>query len=207
MCLGLAGVNPAAASIIYDFSLASNGSVGAIDIQLTFDSFVAAGSGLNQTFLSSAPVTSFTSGTPVISGAAALEVDAGSTLFSLLLLAPNSSLVLYTPSYPGDLFAFTRTYNQTGVFTATGNVISSLGLDTAQPIGTLVVTDTSVPEPATAALLGIGVLGMASWQMRSKAWVSVRREKREGKNAPNRPFTVCDWFVHDLQGRIRPLRR
>ena len=168
MCLGFAGVNPAAASIIYDFSVPSNGSVGAIDIQLTFASFVAAGSGLSQNFLSAPQVTSFNSVTPVSVGAEGVEVNAGSTLFGLLLLAPDSSIVLDTPGYPGDLFAFARTDSQTGTFTATGNVISSLTLGTAQPTGMLVVTDTSVPEPAAACLLGIGFLGIAGWQIRSR---------------------------------------
>jgi hypothetical protein len=168
LCLGLAGANSAAASIIYDFSLPSNGSVGAIDLQLTFVSFVAAGGGLSVSLLSGVPVTSFSSVTPVNPSASvgAVEVDDGSTLFGLQLLAPDASSVLLTPGYPGDFFAFSRTVNQTGTFTATGNVASGLALDTAQPTGTLVVTDTSVPEPATAALLGLVFLGIAGRQMR-----------------------------------------
>jgi hypothetical protein len=172
LCLGLAGANPAAASVIYDFSLPANGSVGAIDIQLTFASFVAAGAGLTVDVLSAAPVTSFSSGTPVNAAGSVVgfEVDAGSTLFGVQLFSPSSASVLFTPAYPGDFFSFARTANQTGTFTATGNVTSSLSLNTAHPTATLVVTNTSaVPEPATASLLGLWLLGIAGWQMRRRA--------------------------------------
>ena len=43
LCLGLAGLNPAAASIIYDFSLPSNGSVGAVDIHESCAAYYAIG--------------------------------------------------------------------------------------------------------------------------------------------------------------------
>jgi hypothetical protein len=186
LCLGIAGANPAAASVIYDFSLASNGSVGAIDIQLTFDSFVAAGGGLNPELLSFPQVTSFSSGTPVNAGASVVvfEVDAASTFFGLQLFAPGSSSVLYTPGYPADFFAFGRTDSQTGTFTASGNVTSDLGLNTAQPAGTLVVTDTSVPEPVTASLFGLGFLGIAGWQMRSKAVIGTAFVSASPEPAP-----------------------
>ena len=167
LCLGLAGANAAAAgSIMYDFSLPSNGSVSAIDIQLTVASFVPEGTGLNVELLSWVQVTSFSSVAPVNANASvvAFEVDAESTLFGLQLLGPDWSSVLYTPGYPADFFAFPRTAGQTGTFTATGNVTSSLGLDTAQPTGTLVVTDTSVGEPETAGLLVLSFFGVAGWR-------------------------------------------
>lgn len=171
VCLGLAGGDRAAASIIYDVSLPSNGSVGAIDLQLTFDSFVAAGTGLHVELLSMIPVTSFSSVTPVDTSASAgaAEVDAGDTLLGFQLLAPDFSSVLYTPNYPADFFDFVRTADQTGTFTATGNVTSSLALNASQPTATLVVTDTSaVPEPAAAVLSGTGLLGIAGWRIRRR---------------------------------------
>jgi len=169
LCLGIAAARPAAASVIYDFSLPANGLVGAIDIQLTFASFVAAGAGLSVDGLSAAPVTSFSSGTPVNAAGSVVgfEVDAGSTLFGVDLFAPNSSTVLFNPNYPADFFSFARTATQTGTFTATGNVTSSLALNTATPTATLVVTVT--PEPATASLLGFCLIGIAGWQMRRRS--------------------------------------
>jgi hypothetical protein len=174
LCLGLAGANRAAASVIYDISVPANGSVGAIDVQLTFDGFVTPGAGLSVYGTSGAPVTSFSSGTPVdaTQSLEGFEVDAGSTLFGLALLSPSGSLVLLNPDFPADFFSFARTANQTGTFTGTGNVISDLPLNTDTPTATLVVTDTSaVPEPATASLLGLGLglLGIAGWQMRRRS--------------------------------------
>lgn len=78
------------------------------------------------------------------------EVDAGSALFGVQLLAPDSSSVLDNPTYATNFFTFAPTSDQPGTFTATGNV-TSLGLNTAQPTATLVVNDTgAVPEPSTA---------------------------------------------------------
>jgi hypothetical protein len=174
LCLGLAGANRAAASVIYDISVPANGSVGAIDVQLTFDGFVTPGAGLSVYGTSGAPVTSFSSGTPIdpIQSVIGFEVDPGSTLFGIALISPGSSIVLLNENYPADFFSFTRTANQTGTFTGTGNVISDLTLNTGTPTATLVVTDTSaVPEPATASLLGLGLglLGMAGWRIRRRS--------------------------------------
>src|SRR4051794_6166453 len=77
LCLGLGGINPAGASIIYDFSLPSNGSVGAIDIQLTFATFVAPEDGFNIYPLSAAPVTSVSSGTTIDTVKSVVGVEDG----------------------------------------------------------------------------------------------------------------------------------
>src|SRR3954452_12998832 len=88
LCLGLGGINPAGASIIYDFSLPSNGLVGAINIQLTFATFVAAEDGFHLYPLSAAPVTSVSFGTTIdsVKSLVAVEViNGGLTSFGIAL--------------------------------------------------------------------------------------------------------------------------
>lgn len=173
LCLGFAGARPAAAAFIYDFSLAANGGVGAVNIQLTYADFVPSGGGLQVVGLSGAAVTSFSSGTPVAAGWSVIgfAIDSANTFFGLQFIAPDSNTVLYTPIYPQDFFVFARTADQTGTFYSTsGNVTSFMGLDTANPTMTLVVTDTSAtPEPATASLLGLSLVGLVTWQTRKRS--------------------------------------
>jgi hypothetical protein len=159
----------AAAAVIYDFSLDANGDVGAVTIQVTVDDFLPT-DGLNVFAVSGPEVTAFSSGTPVDldSSFVGIDVIGAATLIGLRL----SSLigdVLTTVDYPADFFVFDRAPAQLGaVASSGGRVVSDLVLATPTPTATLVVTKT-VPEPVTAALLGLGAFGLVAWRRRARA--------------------------------------
>jgi hypothetical protein len=166
-CLVL-NARSAAASVVYDFSLDANGDVGAVTIQLTFDNFLLI-DGLNVFDLSGPEVTAFSSGTPVDldSSFVGIEVTGAATLVGVRLSSLISE-VLTTADYPADFFVFGRAPAQVGaVASSGGRVASDLVLATATPTATLVVTN-SVPEPVTAALLGLGAFGVATWRRRMR---------------------------------------
>jgi hypothetical protein len=167
-CLLLGGVRPAAASVVYDFSLGANGDVGAINIQLTFADFLPEGP-LEVFGLSDPEVTSYSVGNPIDPAGAAIgvEVTPAGTLFGFFLSSPIGDVVLYTFEYPGDFFVLGRTPDQAGTFlSSSGTVRSDFNLVTSTPTATLVVS--SVPEPATTALCGLGILGVATWRRRRR---------------------------------------
>ena len=165
-CLLVGGVRPAAASVVYDFSLGANGDVGAIHIQLTFADLLPEGP-LEVFGLTDPEVTSYSVGNPIDPAGAVIgvEVTANATLVGFFLSSATGDVVLYTFEYPGDFFVLARTPDQEGTFlSSAGTVRSDLNLLTSTPTATLVVS--SVPEPATAALCGLGVLGVATWRRR-----------------------------------------
>jgi hypothetical protein len=164
ICLSCA--KPANADAIYDFSLPANGSVSALDIQLTFPGLLAAG-GLNVIGLTQPLVTSLSFPTPGFTpflSVIGIQVTPTSTLIGLSLRNAMGGPLLFTNNFPGDFFVFNRTPLTTGTFSSvSGNVISILPLATGSPTGTLTVTQTAtVPEPSTVLLFGSGLLCIAS---------------------------------------------
>lgn len=166
-CLVLGDARPAAASVVYDFSLAANGEVGAINIEVTLADFLPA-AGLNVFDLSAPEVSAFSSDIPIDAASSfiGLDVTTTSTLVGIRLASAISE-VLTTLEYPNDFFVFDRTVTQVGTFlSSTGTVVSEFSLDTATPTATLVVTN--VPEPASAVLLTFGVAGAGAWRRRRR---------------------------------------
>jgi hypothetical protein len=164
LCVFFLSAVTAKADVLYSFSLAANGSVGAVNIVLDETTFVPAGNGLQVIFLSN-PAITVTSGTPLdpANSLIAFEVDSTSTIFGLDLgNSADTAVVLFTQAYPSDFFQFTRTPGVTGTFLSTsGNVVSGFSLDTGFPTGTLVVTNTAAtPEPSSLILFGTGALGL-----------------------------------------------
>jgi len=150
--------------VVYDFSLDANGDVGAVNIQLTFADFLPVGP-LEVFDLGRPEVTAYSSGTPIDPSSSFVGVDvaAATTLIGVYLSSAIGDVVLYTFEYPDDFFVLGRTPDQEGTFlSSAGTVRSDFALATATPTATLVVS--RVPEPATAALLGLGVLGVATWR-------------------------------------------
>jgi hypothetical protein len=163
-CLLVGGAKPATASVMYDFSLAANGDVGAISIQLTFADFLPEGS-LDVFDLTRPEVTEYSASTALdpVASAVGIEVTAATTLIGFFLTSAIGQSLLYTFEYPGDFFVLSRMPNQKGTFlSSAGTVSSDFNLVTSTPTATLVVS--RVPEPATVALCGLGVLGVATWR-------------------------------------------
>jgi hypothetical protein len=166
----LSSANRAHASAIYNFSLPTNGAVSSsFDIQLTFADLLPA-DGLLVIPVTSPEVTSLTFGTPGFSpvqSVIGLQITPTSTLFGLSLRNAAFAPLLFTVAFPGDFFVFNRTPLTTGTFSSvSGNVVSTLSLATASPVGTLTVT--SVPEPSTLLLLGSGLLCIARRRLRNR---------------------------------------
>ena len=168
-CLVLGGARPAAASVVYDFSLAANGEVGAINIQVTLADFLPPTNGLPNLFDLSAPeVSAFSSDIPIDAASSVIgfDVTTTSTLVGICLASAIGE-VLTTVELPADFFVFDRTATQVGTFlSSAGTVASDFSLDTPTPTATLVVTN--VPEPASAVLLTLGVFGAAAWRRRRR---------------------------------------
>jgi PEP-CTERM motif len=169
-CLVLGSARPAAASVVYDFSLAANGDVGAINIQLTLADFQPPTNGLINLFPLSAPeVSAFSSDIPIdaASSVIGLDVTTTSTLVGIFLASAIGEVLLSTATGPEDFFVFDRTAAQVGTFlSSAGTVVSDFSLDTPTPTATLVVT--TVPEPASAVLLTLGVCCAATWRRRRR---------------------------------------
>lgn len=176
LILGLASANMAKAGAVYEFSLPADGAVGTLDIKLTFPALLPTGA-LSVIPLTGSQVTSVTSGTPIdlATSAIGIEVTPTTTLFGVALLNAAQALVLLNvtaPSgaSPGDFFVFSRTPAGTGAFTSTaGTVTSDSVLGTSTPVGTLDVSETSVPEPSSALFLTFGLMGISSWRLRRRS--------------------------------------
>ena len=160
----------ALADIIYELSLEANGEVDAINIQLTTPEFLPVG-GLNVIPLVD-PSVSYTPGNDVVTLISFVGhgIDPLWTFFGVGLVDFAFEGVLFTLEYPDDYFAFDRSFDELGTFTSiSGNVVSTLALDTANPIATLrVYDDTAVPAPPTLALIGLALVGFG-WSRRRKA--------------------------------------
>jgi PEP-CTERM motif len=146
------------ATVVYDFQLPANGSVGAVEIHFTQPSFIAV-LGLN---VLSQPELALTSGTPIADALLGIEATATELLIGILLIGPDPDLgaVLFTVDYPADFFRFTRAPTDQGVYASTsGAVTSYLPLSTTTPTASLSVSST-VPEPTTLALVGVALVGL-----------------------------------------------
>ena len=165
-CLVLGDGRPVAASVVYDFSLAANGEVGAINIQLTLADFQPPTNGLPNLFALSAPeVSAFSSDIPLdeASSIIGLDVTTTSTFVGIFLVSAIND-VLKT-EVPDEFFVYDRTVTEVGTFlSSAGTVASDFALDTTTPTATLVVA--TVPEPASVVLLTLGVVGTATWRRR-----------------------------------------
>ena len=165
----LSSANLAHASAIYNFSLPANGAVSSFDIQLSAPDLLPA-DGLLVIPVTSSVVTSLTFGTPGFSpvqSVIGLQITPTSTLVGLSLRNAAFAPLLLNVAFPDDFFVFNRTPLTTGTFSSvSGNVVSTLSLATANPVGTLTVT--SVPEPSTVLLLGSGLLCIARRRLRNR---------------------------------------
>lgn len=169
LALGLVAVDsaPAAAAVMYDFSLPANGEVGAVRLVVTLPGFIAPGDDLVILSLEDSRVAlTSDEGIDESESAIGLNTTPGTTLFGIALFGPQGAL-LFTVDYPEDFFEFVRTPNQTGTFTSVSGLVVSQDdeLETRTPTATLVVSGT-VPEPTSVALLGVGALGLLARRRR-----------------------------------------
>jgi hypothetical protein len=169
-CFVLGGARPAAASVVYDFSLAANGEIGAINIEVTLADFLFLPPGSEPAIfpLSAPEVSVFSSDTSIDAASSVIGFDVRtSTLVGMFLASAIGEVLLSNATGPDDFFVFDRTALQVGTFlSSAGIVVSDFSLDTPTPTATLVVTN--VPEPASAVLLTLGVVGAATWRRRRR---------------------------------------
>lgn len=161
---------PASAAVIFDFSLAANGDVGAIRFQLTLPDYPLP-LGLQVIDPTDPIVTFFNSGTPLdpTQSAIGLEITPTETLIGVAFFNAASEAVLLTEVYPDDFFVFGRTPTTSGLFSSlSGVVLSDFTLATTNPTASLLVTESAVPEPATGVLTGLAVLGVAGLFIRGR---------------------------------------
>lgn len=173
-------VNPAAAEVIYRFSLPANGEVGSLDFNLTSASFLPADTTVHVLELTDPPFTSFTFGTPYVSGVIAYRGLPDAILFGIALFLDNTGTVpaLLTRHDPADFFVFNRTETQTGTFYSTGGTVeSSFTLATSTPLAELEVSS-NTPEPAAGALLALGLAVIAGVRRRPAAPLQLRGVRR-----------------------------
>lgn len=168
--LSIGAGTPASAAVIFDFSLAANGDVGAIRFQLTLPDYPLP-LGLQVIDPTDPIVTFFNSGTPFdpTQSAIGLEITPTKTLIGVAFFNAASEAVLLTEVYPDDFFVFGRTPTTSGLFSSlSGVVLSDFTLATTNPTASLLVTESAVPEPATGVLTGLAVLGVAGLFIRGR---------------------------------------
>lgn len=179
LCLCIAAASPASAGVVYDFSLPANAAIGAIDIQLTFPDFlptVADPTYYHLDPLINPEVTSLISETAINASMSEMGIAAtgSETWVGLLIFDPSGSFLALNLMVPasggsGDFFVFARTPTTTEIFSSTAGLLSDSSFSpVTTPTGTLTVSETvsSVPEPATASLLGLALLTIAGWRLR-----------------------------------------
>jgi hypothetical protein len=137
-CVALAPF-AAQASVVYQFSLPANGSVGPNEIRQTVNGYIPV-AGLIVTGITDPSIT-FTSGTPVDTAQSLIgyEQSAAETLYGIALVdLVSGGWTLLTREYPADFFRFTRSFDEEGTFASTAGLVeSAYALETGNPVATL----------------------------------------------------------------------